>query len=231
LLIITGGSQGIGKATIGKFVAEGWEAINLSRKPCEIEDITNIKINFMSGDWQNQCLSQLQQTCQTADKVALVHNAAACQLDTIQTVTEKNLTDMLHLNTVIPAVLTQALLSCMPKHSSVIYIGSTLAEKAVPGCLSYITSKHAVAGLMKATCQDLAGTDIYTCCICPGITDTDMLRERCGHDENILKMLCDINASKRLIQPEEIANVIYFAANHAVINGSVIHAHLGQIEK
>ena len=35
------------------------------------------------------------------------------------------------------------------------YIGSTLSEKGVPGSASYVSSKHAIAGLMKVTCQDL----------------------------------------------------------------------------
>lgn len=231
LLIITGGSKGIGKATIAKFIADGWSIINLSRMPCEIDNVKNIKINFMQHDWQDLCLSELKQACQSVNKVALVHNAASCTLDTIQTVEQKALTNELHLNTVIPAILTQALLPVMPQGSAVIYIGSTLSEKAVPGCLSYITSKHALAGLMKATCQDLADTSIHTCCICPGVTDTEMLRVRCQHDENILNSLRTINASNRLIEPKEIADVIYFCANHSVINGSVIHAHLGQIER
>lgn len=231
LLIITGGSKGIGKATISKFITDGWDAINLSRTPCDIDNVNNIKINFMQDDWQDLCLSELKQACQNANKVALVHNAASCTLDTIQTVNQTALTNELHLNTVIPAVLTQALLPFMQQGSAVIYIGSTLSEKAVPGCLSYITSKHALAGLMKATCQDLADTGIHTCCICPGVTDTQMLRVRCQHDENILNSLRAINANNRLIEPKEIADVICFCANHPVINGSVIHAHLGQIER
>lgn len=231
LLIITGGSKGIGKATIAKFIKDGWDAINLSRSACELDKVINIQIDFMQSDWQDKCIKQLQQACQNANKIALVHNAASCTLDTIQTVTQDALTRELHMNTIIPAVLTQTLMPYIPKHSAIIYLGSTLSEKAVPGCLSYVTSKHAIAGLMKATCQDLAGTQIHTCLICPGVTDTEMLRERCQNNEDILDMLRNINSSKRLIEPNEIADVIYFCANHAVINGSVIHAHMGQIEK
>ena len=36
--------------------------------------------------------------------------------------------------------------------------------------------------------------------------------------------------AKRLIEPGEIANIIYFVAQNPVINGSVIHANLGQLE-
>ena len=35
----------------------------------------------------------------------------------------------------------------------------------------------------------------------------------------------------RLIEPNEVAATIYFCAMHPVINGSVLHANLGQIER
>jgi 3-oxoacyl-[acyl-carrier protein] reductase len=64
--------------------------------------------------------------------------------------------------------------------SSVLYVGSTLSEKAVPGSFSYVVSKHAQLGMMRATCQDLMGTGIHTAMVCPGFTDTEMLRNHLG---------------------------------------------------
>ena len=36
---------------------------------------------------------------------------------------------------------------------------------------------------------------------------------------------------QRLLRPEEIADVIYFCSNNAAVNGAVLHANLGQIER
>jgi len=57
-----------------------------------------------------------------------------------------------------------------------------------------------------------------------------MLRQRVNNDANILNQLAQLQSMNRLIDPREIAEVIYFCANHPVINGSVIHSHLGQRE-
>lgn len=118
----------------------------------------------------------------------------------------------------------------MPHGSSLIYIGSTLSEKAVANSFSYVTSKHALVGMMRASCQDLKGKQIHTCCICPGFTDTEMLRTHVGDDSAVLEFIASLNTFNRMIEPKEIAEFIIWAHHNPVINGSVLHANLGQIE-
>ncbi len=84
---------------------------------------------------------------------------------------------------------------------------------------------------MRSTCQDLAGRQVHTTCICPGFTDTDMLREHVGGSDDVLKSIAAVCSYNRLIEPAEIADTIYFCATHPVINGTVMHANLGQIER
>jgi 3-oxoacyl-[acyl-carrier protein] reductase len=116
----------------------------------------------------------------------------------------------------------------MNTRSSIIYVGSTLSEMAVAGRAAYVVSKHALVGMMRVTCQDLQGKGITTCCVCPGFVNTAMLTdqvERSVLDEVIKAKV----TAGRLIDPAEIADLIYFCAEHPVINGSVLHANLGQI--
>ena len=84
--------------------------------------------------------------------------------------------------------------------------------------------------MMRATCQDLAGSGIHTACVCPGFTDTEMLRAHVGDDPEILKSIAGTTTFGRLVEPSEIAATIQFAANNPVINGAVLHANLGQVE-
>ena len=84
-------------------------------------------------------------------------------------------------------------------------------------------------GMMRATCQDLAGRGIHTACICPGFTDTEMLRAHVPDDA--MASVRAMSAFDRLIDPDEIADCLYWSAQSPVINGSVLHANLGQIER
>jgi len=104
-----------------------------------------------------------------------------------------------------------------------------LSEKAVPGSFSYVTTKHAMVGMMRATCQNLAGRRIHTACICPGFTDTEMLRQHVPEDA--MPQIQSMSAYDRLVSPDEIANTLLWTAQNPVINGAVIHANLGQIER
>ena len=118
----------------------------------------------------------------------------------------------------------------MKTGSSILYVNSTLGEKAVTNAYSYVVSKHAGIGMMKANCQDLAGRGIHTLSICPGFTDTEMLRAHVGHSDEVLKDIAGGVLMGRLIEPEEIAAALLFGAQSPVLNGSVIHANLGQRE-
>ncbi len=82
--------------------------------------------------------------------------------------------------------------------------------------------------MMRATCQDLAGRRIHTACICPGFTDTEMLRQHVSADA--MESVKAMSAYNRLIDPDEIAETLFWAAQNPVINGSVLHANLGQVE-
>ena len=126
--------------------------------------------------------------------------------------------------------LNQHLLPLMRTASSVLYIGSTLSEKAVANSFSYVTSKHAQLGMMRATCQDLMGSGIHTAMICPGFTDTEMLRTHLGNDPAVEAAVAGMNSFSRLIEPAEIAELVRWAHHNPVINGAVLHANLGQKE-
>ena len=229
VLIITGASRGIGLATAQVFMDNGFRAINLSRSRSPLSGVENIDVDLGSGSWEKTVVEQLLPMLTDAEQIVLVHNAGAIIKDSVQTLDINAFKRVLEINVIAPAQLSHLLLPSMRTGSSIIYIGSTLGEMAVAQSCAYVTSKHALIGLMRSTCQDLAGTGIHTASVCPGFTDTEMLRAHVGHSEEILQGLSQRVTQGRLIQPEEIANTIYFCAQNSVINGAVIHANLGQV--
>ena len=229
LILITGASKGIGRAAAERFRRSGIPVINISRSACTVDGVENHALDLTLPDAEQTLRSILGERVE-GGQISIIHNAAMMTKDTADATETASFLEVLTLNVVAPHIINQALLPLMQPGSSVIYIGSTLSEKAVANTYSYVTSKHATVGMMRATCQDLAGREIHTCCVCPGFTDTQMLREHVGNDEEVLKAIAGLSTFGRLITPDEIAGTIAYAVDNPVVNGSVINANLGQVE-
>ena len=238
VVIVTGASRGIGLATVELLMNSGYEVFALSRSsPKE----AGARIHCVKGELSDlikgkdeelpQWLQQLlgREEIKNASSIALVHNAAVLAKDSVESLKGEELLEILKVNIAAPQELNRQLIPYMKEGSSIIYIGSTLSEKAVKNSFSYVTSKHAFAGMMRATCQDLAGKGIHTALICPGFTDTEMLRGHVGKEAAVIDAIKGMVTFGRLIRPEEIATIVKTAIENPVCNGSIWHAHLGQI--
>ena len=229
-LIIIGASKGIG-FQVAKMAAEkSYRVINISRSDAAHASIENHNIDLAAPDAADK-FALLVEELQIDGHITLIHNAAELKSDSAANTATADFRHTLELNVVAPHILNQILIPKMTQGSGIIYVGSTLSEKAVANTYSYVVSKHALIGMMRSTCQDLANTGIHTACVCPGFTDTEMLRAHVGEDAEIIESLSSLSTFGRLVTPEEIANTIVFAAENPVINGAVIHANLGQVER
>jgi 3-oxoacyl-[acyl-carrier protein] reductase len=226
--VITGASSGIGRAAAQKFVEQGWHVHTVSRRPCDVSGVVNHVVDLADLNALRGMAEKLLQHFDKAEQICLVHNAGELFSDDLHTFSAERFEHLMRVNVTAPALLTSLLRPALSLGSSVIFIGSTLSEKSVPNRLSYATSKHALVGLMRGVCQDLFGSGIHAVCICPGFTDTDMVRSQFTSEfkEKVLQMV----SFGRLVAPEEIAELIYEAARMPALNGAVIHANLGQRE-
>lgn len=228
--IITGASVGIGRETAALFLADGFQVFNLSRRACPLDGVVNLSCDLSSGEAIDSCVASLRQSLGGKAQITLVHNASQMRKDATDDCQSASLREVLETNVVAINSLNQALLPLMDTGSSIVYVGSTLSEKAVPSSFSYVISKHAQLGMMRATCQDMMGKSIHTALVCPGFTDTEMLRTHIGTDPEIEASIAGMNSFNRLVMPQEIAELIYWVHHNPVINGAVLHANLGQKE-
>jgi 3-oxoacyl-[acyl-carrier protein] reductase len=229
ILLITGASAGIGLATARRFTDDGYTVINLSRRRCPLPTATHMNCDLATPRFLDNLSAQLGPLLGSAERIVLLHNASRLEHDSAIETPSNRLREILEINVVAANTLNYFTIPFMRAGSAILYVGSTLSEKAVPGSFSYIVSKHALVGMMRATCQDLAGRDVHTACICPGFTDTEMLRAHVPPDA--LDGVKAMSTFGRLVAPEEIAETLYWSAHHPVINGAVLHANLGQIER
>lgn len=227
-LIISGASSGIGLATAELFLDANFQVVNISRRACPLEAVNSIRCDLSQPDFAETLKPDLTRLLDSSEKTVLIHNAAKYLNDTAVDATPEDLNSALQVNVSAPHELNRMCLPYMNPGSCILYVGSTLGEKAVAGCFSYLTTKHAQIGMMRALCQDLVGKGIHTANICPGFTDTEMLRTHVPIDQ--MEGVASLSAFGRLVEPIEIARCLRFVSENPALNGSVIHANLGQVE-
>ncbi|WP_259782398.1 SDR family NAD(P)-dependent oxidoreductase [Aestuariispira ectoiniformans] len=245
-VLVTGGGKGIGEAVARRLAADGAKVTVLGRS---LEPLLAVASSLPQG----QALS-----CDVTDEAAvnaaiqeavevfgpveiLVNNAGAALSAPFLKQTGDDLRRMLEINTVSTWTCTQAVLGGMVDRGwgRVVNVASTAGLKAYPYVASYVMAKHAVVGLTRTLALELARKGVTVNAVCPGYTETDMVRgavqtiiDKTGRSEDEARMeLAKNNPQKRLVQPDEVAETVSWlcGANSDSINGQSIAIAGGEV--
>ena len=123
--------------------------------------------------------------------------------------------------------------------SRIINIASTAGLQGYPHVSAYVAAKHGVIGLTRALALELARQNLTVNAVCPGYTETDIvlqavndLMQKTGKTETEVRtMLASRNPQKRMIQPDEVAQTVWWLcqSGSASINGQAIALDGGEL--
>lgn len=230
--IITGGSRGIGASTSNFFAEKGCNIVivylsndNAANKiKSEIiskyaVEVMTIKCDISKENEVIEMLNKVKQEFKTIDY--LVNNAGIAIDSTIEDKTVENFKRILDVNLIGTFLMCKYVGELMMNQSfgSIVNISSTNAiDSYYPYSMDYDASKSGVVSLTH-NFATLYAPNIRVNCICPGWVNTEALKEM---DEDQIKEECKHILLERFAEPKEIAEAIYFAANSAYLNDSIL---------
>jgi 3-oxoacyl-[acyl-carrier protein] reductase len=141
----------------------------------------------------------------------LVANAGISKAATIEETTVEDFNDLFAVNVRAPYFLVQQLLPTLCKDSSIVLLSSLAAHSAVGKLSAYAATKGAIDTLVKHFASALGDRGIRVNAVAPGVVDTDM--SNFARSDAGRKLTLEMQALKRIAQPDDIAAAIAFLAS------------------
>lgn len=217
VVIITGATRGIGRATALLFAKEGAKVVAVGRAielgESLIEEIKSFggEAIFVPTELTNEeeLDNLVKTTLDTYGRLdVLLNNAGIAILAPLEQLEQKTWDQMLSVNLRAPYMLIK---KCMPhlvaSKGNILNISSQSGLQANPQGYGYNTSKFGLNGLTKVLALDYAVHGVRVNSVCPGTILTEMTLSA---PADLVEACAQAIPMKRLGQPEEIANVALF---------------------
>lgn len=233
-VLVTGGTRGIGRGIVLRFLAAGATVVTCSRTAPESSPIVNNNTAlFYQADVRDAESSQQLidfTLAETGRLDILVNNAGGSPEVAAEQASARFVNAIISLNLIAPAVLAQQAYHAMQKNdeqSSIINIASVSAIRPSPGTAAYGAAKAGLVNLTRSLAQEWAPR-VRVNVIIAGLSKTESSVEHYGGEQGIAKIEQRM-PMQRMATPEDVAKAcIYLASSEAeYISGATLEVHGG----
>ncbi len=224
IAIVTGGTSGIGEATVRLFVSEGARVVVVARRPGPgeqlVAELGPEKTAFVSGDVASEATAKM--AIDLAEEWGgvdiLVNNAAMDWVSPILDTSEADVRRVLDANFIGSFLMQREAARRMLERGrgSIINLTSRNASVGVPTMGLYAAAKGALLSLTRAAAIEWAKQGVRVNAVAPGLTNTPLVRTWIDDQDDPAAFEKEVAATipqGRMAQPIEVANAILFLAS------------------
>lgn len=228
--IVTGGSRGIGRATVEHLAADGWNVAFTHRQPLT-DQTARESVIAIDAD-----VSDTSRSAEVVERVldrfgrvdALVNNAGIRSDVLLYNMPEAAWSDVIATNLTGCFAMSKAVLPAMMRQrgGAIVNVASLSGLHGVAGQTNYAAAKGGVIALTRSLARETGRSGIRVNCVAPGLVETEMISELSADaKKEMLRMTC----LRRLLQPQEIAAAIAFLLSDRAsgITGQVLCVDAG----
>ena len=219
VVVITGGSDGIGLATAKLFAIEGAHVYITGRRQALLDDAVN-QIGHgavgVQGDVTNaadmtRLYERIGRDHQRVDVVFA--NAGMYEVKPLDAIDDAHFDSIFDINVKGVVLTVQKALPLMTAGSTVVLNGSIAGSKGLPGQSLYNASKAAVRSFARSWTNDLKQEGIRVNVVSPGGTETRLIRSYLDTQPAVEETLNKSVPLGRLAEPDEVARAVLFLAS------------------
>jgi acetoacetyl-CoA reductase len=235
VVIVTGGTTGLGRAMSLKFKNQGDTVVAGYREQGERAQSFQKETGVSVWPWDvsdcDACARFVEKVASVYGRIDVLVNNAGVTRDTLlhkmsweawDWVIRTNLYSVFNMcRWVVP-------LMCEKRFGRIINISSVNGVRGRRGQVNYSASKAGILGLSKSLAQEVATYGITVNAVAPGYSDTAMVR---AVPEAVLEKIIQGIPVHRLGTPDEIAEMVSFLASDKAgfITGSTFHVNGGEL--
>ena len=226
VVLVTGGSRGIGLACARRFHLAGERvAITYTSTPPDLgesgEGITAVQCDVTEPEQVERAFSSVED--QLGPVEVLVCSAGITDDALLARMDEQRWSRVIETNLTGSYRVARRALSAMVRARAgrIIFISSVVALSGNPGQANYAASKAGLIGLARSLARELASRQITVNVVAPGLVATDMLASLSASRLEGLRAQVPFG---RLADPEEIAAAVEFlsSAGASYVTGTVL---------
>ena len=226
VIIVTGASSGIGRATALRFAIARATVVLVARSKDALESLAEEVVEsggtalVIACDLLQEASVEriVKETVAEFGGIDVVVNAAGIlQSGSVESTTLADWDRMMAINVRSPFYLMQCAMPHLEKRAgNVVNVSSVTGVRAFPGVLAYCTSKAAMDQLTHCAALEMAPKGVRINAVNPGVVVTN-LHKSGGMDETAYKAFLEHSKSThplgRAGEADEVANLIYFLAS------------------
>jgi 3-oxoacyl-[acyl-carrier protein] reductase len=238
VIVVTGGSRGIGRAIVERFGAEGADVTFLYRQ--DAAAAAEVRAGGQAAGWRiaaeqvdvrdpQACAAAVERIGERCGRIdILVNNAGVIRDNLLGLLEDQDVRVVLETNVGGVFNMTRAVVPHMiaRRAGKIINVSSVAGEKGGRGQTNYAASKGAINAFTRALAVELAPRGITVNSVAPGVIETDMsreVRERASEEVKSRILL------RRFGTPMEVAYAVWFLASRFAdyITGETLHVDGG----